>query len=74
MDRDNHPDRRELLRTLGRYGLAAGLTAVGGALALRSRETPPEACTRDERCGGCPVLRGCGLPPARAHKETRKRG
>jgi hypothetical protein len=74
VDRDDHTDRRELLRSLGRYGLAAGLAAWGGALALRPRQTPPEACSRDQRCGGCPVLRGCGLAPARAHRQARQRG
>jgi hypothetical protein len=59
--------RREFLRGCLRCG---GLLALGGVAAALGGRTQRGECPRDNPCGGCPGLAGCGLPKA---LETKSR-
>ena len=48
-------DRREFMRRIGRYSMAACLGAVGVAVARRSA-----FCSSGPMCDGCPERSGCG--------------
>jgi hypothetical protein len=54
------PDRREFLRSVGRYATAGAL----GGLTLMAIAKSSAACRRPLACGQCPVYGGCDLPKA----------
>ncbi len=72
MSRDSKPGRRDLLRTIGRYGLLSALTLAGGSLAARKRDATSDSCVGDWCCRGCSVLQRCGLPPALSFRSKEK--
>jgi len=72
MSREGEQGRRELLRTIGRYGLLSALSVAGGSLAARKRDTASESCVGDWCCRGCSVLQRCGLPPAFSFRKQER--
>jgi hypothetical protein len=59
--------RREMLKSLGRYGALLGLLGGVGAMAARS------ACGSTP-CSACPALSGCDLSKARASRDVAAAG
>lgn len=57
---DEKQRRRDFLRSLGRYGILGGLTAVTGGLVLQGNLAK---CTSN-RCEGCDLKSECDLPQA----------
>ena len=65
--------RRELLRSLCRSAALTCLVFVGAVAALKKRPAQAGvACTDPALCRSCGVFKGCGLPPARMARQTRK--
>ena len=58
------PTRREMLKSVGRYGALLGL--LGGVAALAGRTVCAQAA-----CAGCPLLARCDLSKA---QDVRARG
>lgn len=58
--------RRELFRTLLRWGAAAGAMGLGMALTRKDGET----CTNQRACASCGRFEACGLPQALAAKAA----
>ena len=54
------PDRREFLRSVGRYATVGAL----GGLTLMAIAKSSATCRRPLVCGQCPVYGGCDLPQA----------
>jgi len=68
---DSAQDRREFLRTAGRYA-ALGTMAAGGAL-IASRgeiDRDGQVCINKSVCCNCGAYRGCRLPAALSAKEA----
>jgi len=68
-------DRREFLRTCGRW--TAVFVLAGGVIELaRRRRIQPlsEACLAPRPCAGCAVLAGCEFPAAIAARATEAGG
>lgn len=60
-------DRREMLRHCLRGSAVASLLGIVGWLAAR---TLRGGCAKAHPCGECPLLSGCDLPQAQAHKQA----
>ena len=66
-----HEDRREFLRTCGRWTVLALLGGAALALARQGKLQPLNAaCLGALPCGGCPAFARCDLPAARAAHPT----
>ena len=66
MSTDNHTNRREFLRSLGRIAVAGLL--IGGVGALTGRPDPD--CVNQGVCQSCPALGRCALPAARSARTA----
>jgi len=67
-------DRREVFRSLARYGLLAVTAVVSGKLAVRTVVAGP-ACLQATPCGRCPQRRACWRPEAvQVHRQGEDRG
>lgn len=63
-------DRRAFLRALVRYPAVAGMTVLGGWLALRRVEPGSvEPCIKRRVCRGCQLFAGCERPQAVATRQ-----
>ena len=69
-ERDDSTTRRALLCGAGRWAGLASLAALAGGLLARSRAK--DDCPRLRVCPGCPILRRCRLPEAKAARAVRK--
>jgi len=68
-------NRREFLKSIGRYAILTGLFAGGGILLGRRKITPKptQECINLGICKGCPVLDDCTLPLALSMKKVMRR-
>ena len=72
----NNPNRRGLLRTALRWGVALGAVVGGVGLFRRNRGGSTEIACGDPKgrtgCGSCGLLASCGLPRGLSFKQVRK--
>jgi len=68
MTKDKPPTRREFLKSLLRWGVAAGAVAAGASLTAKDGET----CTGQGICSSCGRFDGCGLPQALSAKAAKR--
>ncbi len=61
-------NRRDFLRSAGRYGLAALLLVLGEELGRRGGKR--QECVNQMSCSGCAVFPGCELPQALSAKQA----
>jgi len=61
-------NRRDFLRSAGRYGIAALLLLLGEESIRRGAKR--EACVNQGICSGCTAFSGCSLPQALSAKQV----
>jgi hypothetical protein len=66
-------NRRDFLRSAGRYAFA-GLLVLAGEEIVRRRLGGRESCMNQGICSGCAVLPDCGLPQALSARQALPRG
>ncbi|MBD3183644.1 hypothetical protein GF312_15240 [Candidatus Poribacteria bacterium] len=78
-DNQKH-DRREFLRTLGRYTILGGLFSIGGFLAINRKmdfscPAPQDGSPKrlEGICRSCVVFKDCDLPLAEDIKSKNKK-
>lgn len=63
-------DRREFLRTIGRYAAVAAVGTTSAFLLIRkARGNEENKCTSRGICDGCKSFTDCGLPQALSAKQ-----
>lgn len=68
---DQHSDRRDVLRTAGRFGALGVLAGLGLFSAVNHPiQSSEEDCPELSRCKGCGVLKVCSLPQAKSVRKT----
>jgi len=71
--KENQPNRRELLRSLGRAAALCGLAAIGEMAMDPSQAALPEAsCEVVIPCRECKIFDYCSLPQALSFKLSSK--
>jgi hypothetical protein len=65
-------DRREFLRTIGRYAATAAVGTASAFLLIRKARNNEKAhrCTNRGICDGCSTFDGCSLPQALSAKQA----
>ena len=63
-------DRREFLRTIGRWGAFGALLTGGVLVARRGGTLRGQTCRNKSVCRGCPSYDGCRLPAAATRKQA----
>lgn len=72
MSKGYREDRREFLKSMGRWAALGGLTLGIGMLVKKSDDRPIETCVSDGICRKCADLKNCGLPQAISFKQGNK--
>ncbi len=71
---EKEKNRRQILISVGRYGVLGFLAAATGTLLAKRRRLIREGkCVNGWVCSGCGVFEGCGLPQALSAKQFLKR-
>lgn len=72
MSKGYRGDRREFLKSVGRYAALGGLVFGLGMLVKGSDDRPLDTCVSDGICRNCADLKNCGLPQALSFKQGNK--
>jgi len=63
------PERREFIKTLGRWTLL-GILVVGGFERISLRKKNSDVCVSDGICSRCGTLKSCDHPSALSLKQS----
>lgn len=61
-------ERREFIRSLGRYLILGGLASVTGGLILKRVLASDKECIEPNLCQSCRIFDDCNLPRALKYK------
>jgi hypothetical protein len=68
-----HKDRREALRTTGRFAALSVLAALGLSSVLhKPAGVSEDNCPETSLCKGCGILKVCSLPQAQTVRKTKQ--